>query len=70
METGNSAVVECFVPGQKPEEVDIPAEGLFDLPAGIDPLEINIYQDLKHHLGFDGWFSPGVGVGLIKTLKI
>lgn len=63
-------MVGCFVPGQKPEEVDIPAAGLFDLPAGIDLLGISVYQDLKHQLGFDGWFSPGAGVGLIKTLII
>ena len=47
-ETGNRAMVRCFLSCKQPHEIDISAAGSFDFSGRIDSLGIRIGQDLEY----------------------
>lgn len=50
-ESGNGCMVRCLFPLQQPQQVDIPVAGLFNFPAGINPVHVSIDKDLEHLAG-------------------
>lgn len=69
-ESGNCAVIRCFLTSQKPHKVDISAAGGFHLSGWINVLRIHIGQDLEHGLWVHCRISAFGRVNLIQQAVI
>lgn len=57
-EPGKSAMIRCLLILRQPSEVDAVLAGLLQLPAGVDPTKIAVYQYLEQYPWTRCRFSP------------